>query len=58
MLSSPVLGATANADPIMLSDNAFYSLEAQLGHALAGSAVNVQSVDLSHYRYKELCISK
>lgn len=49
VLSCPVLGATTNADSIVVFDHYFDALDALLVNELADSAKNVQPAKLSHY---------
>lgn len=57
MSSSPVLGATVNADLIMVSVDDFVALDAPLSNEIAVSTVNEPLMRLSHYRYEEVCIN-
>lgn len=41
----------------MVLDDGFHTLDDQLANVLSGSAVTVQSVELSRYRYKEVWFS-
>lgn len=50
--SLPVLGATVNADPIVLSDDVLDVLDVPLFNELGGSAINMQPGKLSHYNYE------
>lgn len=52
VLSPPILGTAVNADPIVVSHDAFYALDALLADELAESAVNAQLVKLSQNRYE------
>lgn len=56
VLSSLILAATVNANPIKFADSRFDALDIPFTNELTGSAVSVQSVELGHYRYKEAWI--
>lgn len=57
MLSSPFIGATVDRDPILLSDEELDALGAPLANKLAGSAVNLHPVELSHFWYDGVWMS-
>lgn len=48
--SSSAFGTIVSVDPIAVSDDEFKALDELLANELIGIAVNIQSMDLSHYR--------
>lgn len=51
MSASSIPGANVISDPIIVSDDDFDGMDSPLESELAGRAVDLQQVELSHYRY-------
>lgn len=45
------------ADSIMVSNNTIDAVGASLANELAGTAADMPTVELRHYRYKKVCMS-
>lgn len=52
--SSPIPGASVIPDSIVMSDDDLNALDDLLGSEVAGSAVDVQPVELSYHRDEEI----